>query len=74
MTSCPPENAWSHSRRLNWGSPIVKKKVVVHRGGAIKKGRLINVTRCPVAGSDVSVAKAANLHRATLIIMLPGEG
>ena len=42
------------------------KKVVVHRGGTIKKGRLINVTRCPVAGSDVSVARAANLHRATV--------
>ena len=41
------------------------KKVVVHRGGTIKKGRLINVTRCRVAGSDVSVARAANLHQAT---------
>ena len=42
------------------------KKVVVHRGGTIKKGRLINVTRCCVAGSDVSVARAANyLHQAT---------
>ena len=41
------------------------KKVVVHRGGTIKKGRLINVTRCSVAGSDISVARAANLHQAT---------
>jgi hypothetical protein len=40
--------------------------VVVHRGGTIKKGRLINVTRCRVAGSDVSVARAANLHQATV--------
>ena len=38
------------------------KKVVVHRGGTIKKGRLMNVARCRVAGSDVSVARAANLH------------
>ena len=41
------------------------KKVVVHRGGTIKKGRLINVTRCRVVGSDVSVARSANLHQAT---------
>ena len=39
--------------------------MVVHRGGTIKEGRLINVTRCRVAGSDVSVARAANLHQAT---------
>ena len=39
------------------------KKVVVHRGGTIKKGRLINVTPCRVAGSDISVARAANLHQ-----------
>ena len=39
--------------------------MVVHRGGAIKKGRLINVTGCRVAGSDVSVARAANLLQAT---------
>jgi hypothetical protein len=31
----------------------------------LKKGRLINVTRGRVAGSDVSVARAANLHQAT---------
>ena len=30
----------------------------------LKKGRLINVTRCRVAGSDVPVARAANLHAA----------
>ena len=28
-------------------------KEVVHRGGTIKKGRLINVPQCRVAGSDV---------------------
>jgi murein tripeptide amidase MpaA len=39
----------------------IGKKVVVHHGCTIKKGRLINVTRCRVAGSDVSVARAANL-------------
>ena len=27
--------------------------------------KLLKVTRCRVAGSDVSVARAANLHRAT---------
>ena len=31
-----------------------------------KKGRLINVTQCRVAGSDVLVARAANLHQATV--------
>ena len=45
--------------------PFNGKKVVVHRSGTIKKGRLINVTRCRVAGSDVSVVRAANLHQAT---------
>ena len=44
---------------------VCRKKVVVHSGGTIKKGRLINVKRCRVAGSDVSVARAANLHQAT---------
>ena len=39
--------------------------MVVHHGGTIKKERLVNVTRCRVAGSDVSVARAANLHQAT---------
>ena len=39
--------------------------MVVHGGGTIKKGRLIDVTRCRVAGSDVLVARAANLHQAT---------
>ena len=38
--------------------------MVVRRGGTIKKGKLINVMRCRVAGSDVSVARAANLHQA----------
>jgi len=47
------------------------KKVVVHRGGTIKKGRLIDVTRCRVAGSDVSVARAANLHQATVSGLCP---
>ena len=37
-----------------------RKKVVVHRGGTIKKGRLINVAQCHVAGKNVSVAGAAN--------------
>ena len=32
-------------------------------GGTITKGRLINVTRCRVAGSNVSIARAANLHQ-----------
>ena len=41
------------------------KKVVVHRGGTIKNGRLINVKQCRVAGSDDSVARAADLHQAT---------
>jgi len=40
-----------------------KKKVVVHRGGTIKRGRFINVTRCRVAGGDVSVARAAIVSR-----------
>ena len=40
--------------------------MVVHGGGTIEKGRLINVTRCRVAGGDVSVARAANLHQATV--------
>jgi hypothetical protein len=44
------------------------KKVVFHRGGTIKKGRLINVTRSRVAGSDVSVARAANLHQVSLVL------
>ena len=35
--------------------------MVVHRGGTIKKGMLINVKRCRVAGSNVLVARAANL-------------
>ena len=39
--------------------------MVVHRGGTIKKGMLINVKRCRVAGSNVLVARAANLHHAT---------
>jgi hypothetical protein len=56
------------------------KKVVVHRSGKIKKGRLINVTRCCVAGSDISIARAANLHQAiedwmlrTHFILLGGD-
>ena len=44
--------------------------MVVHRGGTIKKGRLINVTQCRVAGSDVTVARAANLHQATFKVNL----
>ena len=39
--------------------------MVVHGGGTIKKGRLINATRYRVAGSDISVARAANLYQAT---------
>ena len=39
--------------------------MIVHGGGTIKKERLINVSRCRVAGSDVLVARAANLHEAT---------
>ena len=39
--------------------------MVVRCGGTITKGRLINVTRCRVAGSDFLVARAANLHQAT---------
>ena len=52
---------------------LYRKKVVVHRGGTIKKGRLINVTRCRVAGSDRKVARAANLHQATEDWMLGKE-
>jgi hypothetical protein len=44
---------------------VCGKKVAVLHGGTIKKERLINVTRCRVAGSDVSVAIAAILHRET---------
>ena len=43
------------------GKGINGKKVVVNRGGTIKGERLINVTRCCVAGSDVSVERAGNL-------------
>ena len=57
--------AGSNKGELKHFIGINGKKVVVHCGGTIKKGRLINVTRCRVAGSDVSVARAANLHHAT---------
>jgi hypothetical protein len=40
--------------------------LVWHNGDfKFKKGRLINVTRCRDAGSDLLVARAANLHLAT---------
>ena len=37
------------------------KKVVVHRTGTIKKGRLVNVTRCRVAGSTAKGNSNINL-------------
>ena len=53
----------SQTGKIMHGSTVNRPVSSTHR---LKKGRLINGTRCRVAGSVVSVAGAANLHQATV--------